>query len=68
MDRPCAFIAGQMIKGLLGQFPLAADAVHDLQVGVLFGEVGDEVEEVVLLPVKAERVQAPEHERRITQL
>ena len=66
-NRPGAVIARQVIKSLLGQFPLAADPVHDLQVGILFGEVGEEVEEVVGFPVESQRVQAPEHERRITQ-
>ena len=32
---------------------------------VLPGDVGDEVEEVVGLPVEAERVEAPEHERGV---
>ena len=66
-DGACAVVAGQMIERLLGQFPLAGDPVHDLQVRVLLGEVGEEVEEVVGFPVQAQRVQAPEHERRIPQ-
>ena len=45
---------------------LAADPVHDLQVAVaLAGDVGDEVEEVVGLPVEAERVEAPQRERGV---
>ena len=44
---------------------LAVDAVHDLQVVVALGHVGDEVEEVVGLPVEAERVQRPQRERRV---
>ena len=66
-DRAGTVIARQVIKGLLGEFPLTADPVHDLQVGVGLGEVGEEVEEVVRLRVETQRVQAPEHERRITQ-
>ena len=62
-----AVIPGQVIERLLGQFPLAADPVHDLQVRVLLGEVGEEIKEVIRLPVKAQRVQPPEHEGRIAQ-
>ena len=66
-DRAGALVAGQVVESLLGQLALAADPVHDLQVGVLLGQVGDEVEEVVRLPVEAEGVQAPEHEGRVAQ-
>jgi hypothetical protein len=58
-DRAGALVAGQVVEGLLGQFPLAADPVHDLQIRVLLGQVGDEVEEVVRFPVQAQGVQAP---------
>ena len=30
-DRPGIPVAGQMVEGALGEVPLAADAVHDLQ-------------------------------------
>ena len=66
-DRTSAVIARQVIQGLLGELPLPADAVHDLQVGVPLGHVRDEVEEVVGLAVKAQRVEAPQHERRVAQ-
>jgi hypothetical protein len=66
-DRAGAVIAGQMIEYLLGELSLAADPVHDLQVGLGLGQVGQEVEEVVGFAVKAEGVQAPQHERRVAQ-
>ena len=46
---------------------LAADPVHDLQARPSSSPAtsADEVEEVVGLPVEAERVEAPEHERRV---
>ena len=50
---------------MLGEIALAADAVHDLQVVVLLGDVGDEGEEVDGLPVVAERVHAPQRERGV---
>ena len=43
---------------------LAADPVHDLQILTL-ADLRQEVEEVVGLPVEAERVEAPQHERRV---
>ena len=52
---------------MLGQLPLAADPVHDLQVGLLLGQVGQEVVEVVGVLVQPERVQGPQHERGIAQ-
>ena len=63
---PRALVSGQVIERLLGQPTLTIDAVHDLENALLgLGHVGDEIEEVVCLPVKAERVQAPQHERRV---
>ena len=63
---PRALVAGQVVERLLGKLGLAADAVHDLELALLgLGHVGDEVEEVVRLPVEAERVEAPEHERGV---
>ena len=56
------FVAAQVVERLLGQLVLAADAVHDLQVLLARGDVGDEVEEVVRLAGEAQRVEAPEHE------
>src|ERR671923_2255879 len=58
-----ALVTREMVERLLHQVRLAVDPVHDLE-GVLPrpGDVGDEVEEVVRLPVEAERVEPPEHE------
>ena len=58
-------VAGQVIELVLLQLLLAADAVHDLQVLVPAGDVGDEGEEVHRLPVEAQRVQAPQGERGV---
>ena len=56
-------VPGQVVEGALLQVPLAADAVHDLQVvRVVPADVVDEVEEVVGLPVEAEGVQTPQGE------
>jgi hypothetical protein len=57
-----AVVATQVVELLLGQLPLTADAVHDLELGLLVGDVGHEVEEVVGLALEPEGVQAPEHE------
>ncbi len=64
--RPRALVAGQVVEALLGEPGLAVDPVHDLQDALLpLGHVGDEVEEVVGLPVEAERVEPPQHERGV---
>ena len=55
----------EVVEDVLVELALAADAVHDLQVAVALGDVGDEGEEVVRLPVEAERVQRPQRERRV---
>ena len=61
--RPGALVAGQVVERLLHQLGLAVDPVHDLELALLgLGHVGDEVEEVVGLPVEAQRVEAPERE------
>ena len=61
-----ALVAREVVQRLLHQLRLAVDAVHDLELALLgLGHVGDEVEEVVGLPVEAERVQAPERERGV---
>jgi hypothetical protein len=60
-----ALVAAEVVEDVLVERALAVDAVHDLQLGITIGDVGDEVEEVVGLPVEAERVQAPERERRV---
>ncbi len=62
-------VAGQVVQLLFDQAAFAADGVHHLKwmaftvVGA--GHVGDEREEVVGLAVQAQRVQAPQRERRI---
>ena len=66
-DRACPVVAVQVVENLLGQLPLAADPVHDLQVGLLLSQVGQEVVEVVGVLVQPERVQGPQHERGIAQ-
>ena len=65
-DRPRVVVPGQVIQRRLLQRPLAVHAVHDLQVAALrLGHIGDEVEEVVGLPVEAERVQRPQRRRGV---
>ena len=64
-DRPRAGVPGQVVELGLHELTLAADAVHDLQVVVLLGDVGDEGEEVDGLPVEAEGVHAPQGEGRV---
>src|SRR5439155_24320062 len=64
-DRSRALVPAEVVERPLCQLALAAHAVHDLEIGVAPGRVGDEVEEVVRLPVETERVQAPQGERRI---
>ena len=64
-DRARALVAGQVVEDLLRQGALAVDAVHDLELLVALGDVGDEVEVVVRLPVEPERVEAPQGEGRV---
>ena len=58
-------VAAEVVERLLGQLLLAADPVHDLQVGVVPADVDDEAHEVARLLVEAERVQRPEAEGRV---
>ena len=58
-------VARQMIQLVLDELPLTADAVHDLQIVIALGEVGDEAEEVDRLPVVAEGVEPPQGERGV---
>ena len=66
---PGVVVAGEVIEFLLDQAAFTADAVHHLQrmafavVGAR--HVGDEREEVVGLAVQAQRVEAPQRERRV---
>ena len=64
--RPRALVAREVVERELGDLALAVDRVHDLEVlGARLRDVGDEVEEVVRLPVEPERVEAPQHERGV---
>ena len=67
--RAGAVVAGQVVQLLLDQAALATDAIHHLQrmafTVVRAGHVGDEREEIVGLAVQAQRVQAPQRERRV---
>jgi hypothetical protein len=63
-DRPRPLVAGQVGQRPLGQVTLAADPVHHLQL-LVAGHLGDEVQEVVRLPVEAEGVEAPQREGRV---
>ena len=59
-----ALIAAEVIERRLGEVFLAADAVHDLQRAVLVArDFGDVLDEVVCLPIQAERMQRPQRER-----
>ncbi len=58
-------IAAEVVQHLLCELPLAVDPVQHLEVMLTAGDVGDEVEVVVRLPVEAERVKRPQHERRV---
>ena len=62
-DRAGALVAGQLVAGRLGQVAPAVDPVHDLQAAVLVRfDVGDELHELVGLPVQVEEVQGLEGE------
>src|SRR5689334_18133327 len=63
--RAGAAVAAEVVERALGQLPLAADPVHDLQAGVVLADVDDEAHEVARLLVEAERVQGPEAEGRV---
>ncbi len=65
-DRVRARVAGELLEEGLGQISAAVDPVHDLQRAVLVAfEVGDELHELVGLPVEVEEVQRLERERRV---
>jgi len=64
-DRRGTLVAVEVVQDLLFELLLAGDPVHDLQVVGSLRDVGDEVEEVVGLPVEAECVEAPEGKGRI---
>ena len=59
-------VAGQVVAGRLGQVAPAVDPVHDLQAAVVDRlELGDELDELVGLPVEVEEVQRLQRERRV---
>ena len=65
-DGPGAGVAGEVVPRRLGQVAASVDAVHDLQRAVLVRlEVGDELHELVGLPVEIEIVQGLQGERRV---
>ena len=64
--RPRAGVAGEVVPRRLGQVAPAVDPVHDLQRAVLGRlDVGDELHELVGLPVEVEQVQRLQRERRV---
>ena len=63
---PRPLVAGEVIERRFGKHALAVDAVHQLQVAALgLGDVGDEAEEVVGLPIETQGVERPERARRV---
>ena len=61
-----ALVPRQLLTGGLAQVPSPVDAVHDLQPTVGVGlEVGDELHELVGLPVQVQEVQRLQRERRV---
>ena len=65
-DRARARVAGEVVARRLGQVAPAVDPVHDLQRPVLGRlDVGDELHELVGLPVEVEPVQRLQRERRV---
>ena len=64
--RPGAGVAGQLVAGRLGEVTAPVDPVHDLQGAVVVGlEVGDELHELVGLPVEPQEVQRLQGEGRV---
>ena len=65
-DGAGAGVAGQVVAGRLGEVPAAVDAVHDLEAAVVDRfELGDELDELVGLPVEVEPVERLEREGRV---
>ncbi len=63
---PRARVPAQVVAGRLGQVPPAVDPVHDLERSVLVGlQVGDELHELVRLPVEVQEVERLEREGRV---
>ena len=65
--RPGPVVPGELVEDPLAEHPLAVHPVHHLDLVVPLGDVSQEPEEVVGLPVEAERVQAPQGERGVAQ-
>ena len=67
-DRPRPGVAREVVARRLGEVAAPVDPVHDLQPAVRVGlEVGDELHELVGLPVEVEVVQRLQGERRVAQ-
>ena len=63
---PCARVAGEVVARRLGQVAPTVDPVHDLERAVLVRlEVGDELHELVGLPVQVQPVERLEREGRV---
>ena len=59
-------IAGEVVEGRLGEVAAPVDPVHDLQRAVLVGlQIGDELHELVGLPVEVEEMQGLQGEGRV---
>ena len=64
--RARAGVAGEVVARGLGEVAAAVDPVHDLQRAVLVGlEVGDELHELLGLPVEVQVVQRLQRERAV---
>lgn len=59
--RSGVLVPGQMIQRLLSKNPFPTDAVHQLQMAAFgVGDLGNEVEEIVGLPVQSQSVECPQ--------
>ena len=64
--RPRPGVAGELVERRLGQVAAAVDPVHDLERAVLVRlDVGDELHELVGLPLQVQVVERLERERRV---
>ena len=66
-DRPGPVVSAEVVQDPLVEHPLTVHPVHHLDLVIALGDVGQEPEEVVRLPVEAQRVQAPQGERGVAQ-
>ena len=65
--RPRPVVPAEVVEDPLGEHALAVHPVDHLDLVVTLGEVGEEPEEIIRLPVEAQRVQAPQGERGVAQ-